>query len=64
MAIVRNMAKCDKCGDIIESKYRHDFVWCKCGSIAVDGGHEYLRRIGDPEIFIDMSIIEKEEVFE
>jgi len=62
--IVRNMAKCDKCGDIIESKHRHDFVWCKCGSIAVDGGHEYLRRIGDPEIFIDMSIIEKEEVFE
>ena len=44
MAILVNKAKCSKCGDIIESKYRHDYVECSCGSIFVDGGKEYLRR--------------------
>lgn len=39
-----NKAKCRKCGDIIESKHVHDYVSCKCGAIAVDGGHYYLRR--------------------
>ena len=39
--------KCLKCNDIIESKHRHDFVWCSCGSCAVDGGDEYLRIVGD-----------------
>jgi hypothetical protein len=27
---MRNKAKCRNCGDIIESKTRHDFVMCKC----------------------------------
>jgi len=40
---VRNRAKCLLCGDIIESKYRHDFVKCSCGEIFVDGGNEYWR---------------------
>jgi hypothetical protein len=40
---IRNRAKCLKCGDIIESKYRHDFVKCSCGAIFVDGGNEYWR---------------------
>lgn len=42
--IVSNKAQCRKCNDIIESKHRHDFVWCSCGNIYVDGGKEYLRR--------------------
>lgn len=45
--MIRNIAKCKKCGDIIESKHRHDFVRCKCGAIFVDGGHDYIRRGGD-----------------
>lgn len=44
MKILTNKIKCKYCGDIIESKYRHDFVRCKCGKVAVDGGHDYLRR--------------------
>lgn len=44
MKIIRNMVRCDHCGDIIESKYRHDYVVCKCGCCSVDGGHDYLRR--------------------
>ena len=36
--IVRNRIKCKKCGEIIESTSRHDFKFCKCGAVAVDGG--------------------------
>ena len=39
----KNRARCKKCSDIIESKYRHDFVSCKCGAIFVDGGNDYWR---------------------
>lgn len=39
-----NKIRCKKCGDIIESKTSHDFKFCKCGSVAVDGGKDYLRR--------------------
>lgn len=45
--MLKNIAKCKKCGDIIESKHRHDFVQCSCGAIFVDGGHDYIRRGGD-----------------
>lgn len=45
--ILHNRAQCNKCGEIVESVHRHDFRFCKCGAIAVDGGREYLRRIGD-----------------
>lgn len=45
MKIIRNRIKCKNCGDIIESLDTHDFKWCSCGSCAVDGGKEYLRRV-------------------
>lgn len=45
--MLRNIAKCKKCGDIIESKHHHDFVRCSCGAIFVDGGHDYIRRGGN-----------------
>ena len=51
----RNRARCKKCGDIIESKYRHDFVTCTCGTISVDGGDDYFRWIGNPEDFEEMN---------
>jgi len=53
--VIRNRAKCRKCGDIIESTYRHDFKWCSCHSIFVDGGHSYIRRGGKSEDIIEMS---------
>lgn len=40
---MRNRIKCAKCGDIIESLHRHDFKWCSCRSVAVDGGQDYQR---------------------
>ena len=42
--IIRNMAKCRKCGDIIESKSRTKVVRCSCGSIWVEGGKHYIKR--------------------
>ena len=53
--ILINKAKCKNCEDIIESKHRHDFVSCSCGKIAVDGGKDYLRRMGNKEDRIEMS---------
>jgi hypothetical protein len=43
--VKRNRAKCANCDDIIESYYTHDFKYCKCGRIAVDGGKSYIRRL-------------------
>ena len=56
LKIIRcNKIKCKKCSDIIESTYVHDFKWCSCGAVAVDGGHEYLRRVGNEEDFEELS---------
>ncbi|WP_431602801.1 DUF7695 domain-containing protein [Faecalibacterium prausnitzii] len=38
-----------------ESCTVHDFKFCSCGSCAVDGGHEYLRRCGNPEDWEELS---------
>ena len=55
--ILVNKIKCNKCGDIIESTYRHDFKYCQCGAVAVDGGNDCLRRCftNSPDDFTDLS---------
>ena len=42
--ILCNRIKCKKCGEVIESVSVHDFKYCRCQTVAVDGGREYLRR--------------------
>ena len=42
-----NRIKCKLCEDIITSEYTHDFKWCKCHSVAVDGGNSYMKRCGE-----------------
>jgi ribosomal protein L37AE/L43A len=59
MKIIRNSARCKKCGDEIESRHRHDWVQCKCGAIFVDGGKEYLRRGGTFTDLEETSIYEE-----
>lgn len=44
--IVENAIKCTICNDRIVSEHRHDFKYCTCGAVAVDGGSSYLRRLG------------------
>ena len=54
--IIKDVIQCKLCGEVIESKHVHDFVQCKCGACAVDGGHEYLRRcFRDKDCYIDLS---------
>lgn len=59
--IVHNRCRCMTCGEIIESKSVHDWVCCKCfyenhgkTGCFTDGGHEYIRRGGNPEYIEDM----------
>ena len=54
--IIKKAIQCKLCGEVIESKHVHDFVQCKCGACAVDGGHDYLRRcFRDKDCYIDLS---------
>ena len=54
--IISNKIKCKKCGDVIESKTNNDLKRCSCGTVAVDGGKEYLKRIGNEEDYEELSI--------
>lgn len=68
---MRNRGKCKSCGDIIESFHRYDYVECKCGKIAVDGGNDYFGviahdfsdfiRLDDEDNEIIPKIIEKDQ---
>ncbi len=40
--MTRNRAKCKLCNTIIESFTMSDYVECKCGEIAIDGGAYHL----------------------
>lgn len=59
--ILTNAVKCNSCEEIIVSKYTHDFVWCKCGKIAVDGGRDYRKRCGDLDGYTELSVVEEIE---
>lgn len=61
--IITNKIKCKVCGDIIESKYTHDSRVCSCKAVGVDGGLEYLRRMGNLEDFEELSEVIEEEQF-
>ena len=55
--IISNKIKCKKCGYIIESKSTNDYKRCSCGAVAVDGGKDYLKRIGNEEDYGEMSTV-------
>lgn len=61
--IVQNAVVCLSCGDFIYSAHRHHYNQCTCGSIAVDGGQEYLRRVGALDACVDMSWSLPDEVY-
>lgn len=65
MKLVKNSAQCLGCGDVIESKHRHDFVSCSCKNLSVDGGLSYARRLyHNPEDVKDLSVYEVRTKFE
>ena len=56
--ITYNAIKCVHCGEVIESRHRHDYVTCKCGKVSVDGGKSYLKRCYDKvSDYIDLSVV-------
>ena len=62
MKIISNKIKCKHCGDIIESKTVHDFKWCSCHTVYVDGGKQYCRRgfkNSPEEDYEELSVVEE-----
>ena len=63
MKVITNKIRCNLCGQEIESTYRHEYVQCGCGSCAVDGGLEYLRRcFKEKGCYTELSVVEYEGV--
>jgi len=69
--LTRNAVQCNNCGDVIESKHCHDFVSCSCfknetgnKGIAVDGGLEYARRVGNLTDYTELSEYREYRVFD
>ena len=61
--LIKNAIKCNHCGDIIESKHRHDFKWCSCETVFIEGGLDYTR-VGfknSPEDFTNLCEYEEVE---
>lgn len=52
--LVQNAAKCLLCGEILQSKHRHDYRTCSCGNLMVDGGLDYVRRGFKTNQWVDM----------
>lgn len=49
-----NAALCLKCKTYVRSLNRHCYRTCKCGAVGVDGGSHYLRRMGNPEDYVNI----------
>ena len=60
-SILINAVTCKKCNTLIVSNHIHDFRWCPCGNVAVDGGKSYLKRAfaegAEMDSFIEESIV-------
>ena len=58
---MRSDGAVDECFlEVIESVHRHDFKVCSCGTVAVDGGNDYLRRCGNREDWEELSEYEED----
>jgi hypothetical protein len=57
--LIVNRVQCDYCNDIIISYHIYDFKYCKCNKTAVDGGIDFLKRVGDK--YTEMSLYSNTE---
>ena len=65
---VRHAIYCKKCLETIESKHRHDFKYCSCNAVGIDGGidagNHILGNLSDMEDrSIYCAIIEKKKIW-
>jgi hypothetical protein len=62
-----NCIVCPSCKDVIFSRSRHDFHWCSCGEVAVDGGFDYIKmsfKTVKPEIVVREVDASREELYQ
>lgn len=62
-----NCVVCPVCKDEIYSRANHDFHYCSCGAVAVDGGFDYLRYVYNetkPEVVVREVNASKKELFQ
>lgn len=55
MRIIRNKAKCKRCGDVISSDTSDKYIHCTCGAIAVSGGYKAILRLGHHNDILELS---------
>lgn len=58
--VLRNSAKCLKCGDVLISLSKHSLSECSCGALAISGGLRKLERYGKKSDYTEKSIVEVE----
>lgn len=46
---IRHAIQCRKCLETIESKDIHDFKYCSCRTVGIDGGNRILGNLSDIE---------------
>lgn len=62
-----NCIVCPSCKDVIYSRARHDFHYCSCGEVAVDGGFEYMKiayKNVTPEVVVREVDASNQELFD
>jgi hypothetical protein len=64
MKIMVNQVRCLRCGDEPFSRSVHNYKSCKCGTVSVDGGMQYLKRCGELNQMEDISITVTDKVFD
>lgn len=48
---------CTLCQDVVVSRYRHDFRYCECKAVFIDGGQDdYYRMGGNPGDFLMVTV--------
>lgn len=47
VTLLKNSARCKRCGDTVESKHNYDAVHCSCRFMMVDGGLISPRILGE-----------------
>jgi len=58
LKILKNCAKCNKCGEVLVSKTELGMVRCKCGAVEIGGGKKRLIRYGRGEDYTEKSMVE------
>lgn len=56
--IIRNAARCLKCGDTLVSVLPGDSPRCRCGALSISGGTECVIRHGNPKQYEELLELE------